>query len=265
MPDGIIRTEVLPDGVAIITIDRPEKRNALSEAMVEQLRHAFGALDADDAVNCLVLTGAGDKAFCAGHDIKALNAGEPGPLYEEEHMQVFLAPRHVEKPVICAANGAAYAGGLCLALNCDLRLATPEATFGIPAARLGIVPIAGQSARLPHLLPPGVVAEMAMRGKPLTSARAEQLGFLNAVVPLDSLMDRAVSMAREIAAMSPTSVRSYKRIANASLYESVAKADAMEYWLAMAAGHGSDLPEGLAAFAERRAPDFMARRKGKTG
>ena len=258
--DGIVRAEVAEPGVALITIDRPDKRNAMTPAMIAQMREAFRAFDADGSVRAIVLTGAGDKAFCAGHDIKAMAPGNLGHLYEEEHMQVFLCPRQTMKPVIAAVNGAAYAGGFCLALNSDLRLATPDATFGVPGARLGIVPIAGQSSRLPHLLPPAIVNEMIMRGTELSSDRAEHFGFVNAVVPAAELVDRAVGMAAEIAAMSPVSVQSYKRIALTTLYQSVEAADAMEYWLAMAAGQGDDIQEGLAAFRERRQPNFKARK-----
>ena len=256
MTDGTISTETPADGVAVITIDRPDKRNALTPAMIAELRAAFDRLDADSTIRAMILTGAGDKAFCAGHDIKALAPGDTGHLYEEAHMQVFLAPRHVRKPVIAAVNGAAYAGGLCLAIASDIRVATPEASFGVPGPRLGIVPIAGQSSRLPHLLPAAIVNEMVMTGAPLASDRALHFGFVNAVVPADRLLDRAVEMASAVAELSPFALQSYKRIAQTTLYRSVPEADAMEYWLAMAAGHGEDVREGLAAFAERRKPDF---------
>ncbi|MDA0703325.1 MAG: enoyl-CoA hydratase/isomerase family protein [Proteobacteria bacterium] len=256
MTEGSIRTEVLDERVAVITIDRPEKRNALTTGMVASLTQAFQVYDTDPEIRCIVLTGAGDNAFCAGHDIKAITPTDRGHLYEEAHMQVFFAPRDTSKPVIAAINGSAYAGGFCLALNCDLRIATPEASFAIPAARLGIVPIAGQSARLPHLLPSAIVTEMVMLGKPLTSQRAEHFGFLNAIVPQADLLDHAVEMAREISTLSAVTTRSYKRIMQTTLFENVPAADAMEYWLAMAAGQGPDLAEGLAAFAERRPPAF---------
>ncbi|MDP6708886.1 MAG: enoyl-CoA hydratase/isomerase family protein [Alphaproteobacteria bacterium] len=259
MTDGIVRSDVLEDGVALITMDRPEKRNALTPAMIEQLMGAFDRFDGDDAVGAIVLTGAGETAFCAGHDIKAMEPGNLGHLFEEAHMQVFLAPRNARKPVIAAVNGAAYAGGFCLALNSDLRLATPDASFAVPGVRLGIVPIGGQSSRLPHLLPVAIANELTMRGVPLTSARAEHFGFVNAVVPAAELVDRAVEMAAEISRMSPFAVQSCKRIAQVTMTQGVEAADAMEYWLAMAAGHGPDVLEGLTAFRERRQPSFGSR------
>lgn len=255
MSDGQIHAEV-SKGVAVLTIDRPQKRNAMTEQMIETLLEWYDRCDADAEIRCVILTGAGNAAFCAGHDLKAVPAGDYRHLYEEEHMQVFVGPRNIRKPVIAAVNGAAYAGGFCMALNSDLRLATPEASFAIPAARLGVVPIAGQSSRLPQVLPPAIVAEMSFLGRPLTAARAEQFGFVNAVVSNDQLMDQAMEMAEELASLSATSIQSSKRIIQTSLYQNVPAADAMEYWLSMAAGHGPDLPEGLAAFSERRKPVF---------
>lgn len=256
MTDGTIKTDNPRDGVALITIDRPDKRNAMTPDMIAALHDAFDRADADIATRVIVLTGAGDAAFCAGHDIKAIVPGDLGHLYEEAHMRVFLRPRDTMKPVIAAINGAAYAGGFCLAIASDIRLAAPEATFAVPGPRLGIVPIAGQSSRLPHLLPAAIVNEMVMTGAPLASTRAHQFGFVNEVVAKDALVDRALEMAKAMTKLSPFSLQSYKRIAQTTLYQSVSEADAMEYWLAMAAGHGTDVREGLAAFAERREPRF---------
>ena len=261
--DGRITAAIPADGVGLITIDRPEKRNALTPAMIERLTAQFTDFNRDDAVQVIVLTGAGDKAFCAGHDIKDIPAGDLGHLYEEENMQVFLLPRGTHKPVISAVNGAAFAGGFCLALASDLRLATPEATFAVPGPRLGVVPIAGQSARLPRIMPPAIANEMVMAGRPLTAARAEHFGFVNAVVPRAQLLDEAVALAKDIAAMSQFVVRAYKRIAQEALFHGAKAADAMEYWLAMSAGQGEDVKEGLAAFAEKRAPSFASSRVRK--
>ena len=258
--DGRITSAVPEEGVGLITIDRPEKRNAMSPAMVERMTEQFLEFDRADAIRVIILTGAGDKAFCAGHDIKDLPTDDLGHLYEEEHMQVFLLPRKTRKPVISAVNGAAYAGGFCLALASDMRLAVPNATFAVPGPRLGVVPIAGQSSRLPRILPFAIANEMVMAGRPLTATRAEHFGFVNAVVPRERLLEEAVRLARDIAAMSQFVVQSYKRIAQESLFHGAAAADAMEYWLAMSAGHGEDVREGLAAFSEKRAPDFTSTR-----
>ena len=258
--DGRVTSAVAEEGVGLITIDRPDKRNAMSPAMVEQMTAQFLEFDRADSIRVIILTGAGDKAFCAGHDIKDLQTEDLGHLYEEEHMQVFLLPRKTQKPVISAVNGSAYAGGFCLALASDMRLAVPNATFAVPGPRLGVVPIAGQSSRLPRILPSAIANEMVMAGRPLTAARAEHFGFVNALVPREQLLEEAVRLARDIAAMSRFAVQSYKRIAQTTLFQGAEAADAMEYWLAMSAGHGEDVREGLAAFSEKRAPDFASTR-----
>ncbi len=261
--DGRITAETPDIGIGLITIDRPEKRNAMTPAMVAEFTAAFERFAQDDRTRAIILTGAGDKAFSAGHDIKAIAPGDLGHLYEEEHMQVFLLPRTTDKPVIAAVNGAAYAGGFCMAIACDLRLATQTASFAVPAGKLGVVPIAGQSSRLPRLLPQAVVNEMAMAGRPLSAERAEHYGFVNTVVPREELLDEALTLARDIVCMSRVSVEGYKRISREALFQGVDTADAMEYWLAMDAGHGGDLKEGLAAFAEKRTPQFPSARSKK--
>ena len=243
-------------GVGLLTIDRSEKRNAMTASMSAAFIGAFDAFDADPDIRVIVVTGAGDRAFSSGHDLSQVDEHDPSTLFAEEHMQAFLKPQQTLKPVIAAVNGAALAGGFCLALHADLRLAVPEAFFAIPVARIGIMPIAGQSARLPHLLSPAIVTEMVACGTRLGATRAETLGFVNRVVPPDQLMDEALSMAKTIAKGSATSIRGYKCILDATLNAGVIEATALEYKLAAEAGQGADLREGLAAFRARRDPDF---------
>lgn len=247
-------------GVGVLTIDRPEKRNAMTAAMTDAFTAAFDDFDADPAIRVIVVTGAGDRAFSSGHDLAQADDTDLSTLFAEAHMQAFLKPAQTSKPVIAAVNGAALAGGFCLALHADLRLAVPEAYFAIPVARIGLVPIAGQSARLPHLLPPAVVTEMVACGTRLGAARAEALGFVNRVVAPDRLMDETLAMAATVAKGSATSIRGYKRILDCTLGTGVAEATALEYRLAAEAGRGPDLREGLAAFRARRDPDFTAGR-----
>jgi len=254
--DGIVTATKPKAGIGLITIDRPQKRNAMTEDMVSQMLSAFADFDASDEIKAIIITGAGDKAFCAGHDIKNIPDGDLSHLYDEKHMEVFLLPRTNNKPVISAVNGSAFAGGFCLALASDFRLATPDAVFAVPGPKLGIVPIAGQSSRLIRLLPPAISNEVIMAGRPLTATRAEHFGFVNEVVDQDALIPSAIKLAEDIAVMSQFAVQSYKRISQASLFEGIEAADAMEYWLAMKAGHGEEVKEGLAAFAEKRPPNF---------
>lgn len=258
MSDGQIRLDIQDGSTAVVTMDREAKRNALTDAMSARLLELFLELDRRDDIRVIVLTGAGDKAFTAGHDLVAALNGDTSVLYGEANIKEFVVPGLVNKPVISAVNGAAYAGGLCLAIASDLRIASPNAVFASPGVKLGIVPIGGQLSMLPHLLPPAVAAEVLMLGVPLTAERAEKYGFVSELVDQGALLDRACDMARTIGRMSPGSIQSVKRVIRATLTQGFQAADAMEFWRAMAAGTGADVREGLAAFVERREPVFPA-------
>lgn len=256
MSEGQIQVDITDDAVAVVTMDRTAKRNALTAKMSAHLVEVFHELDTRRDVRVIVLTGAGEQAFTAGHDLVQALEGDTSVLFEESNVREFIVPSLVSKPVISAINGAAYAGGLCLAIASDLRIAAPNATFASPGVKLGIVPIGGQLAMLPHLLPPAIAAEVLMLGKPLTAERAERYGFVSEVVDNGQLLDRACEMGRSISAMSPESVSSVKRIIRTTLTQGFQAADAMEYWRAMAAGTGPHVREGLTAFVERRPPIF---------
>ena len=256
MSDGEIRLDLEDGNVAVVTMDREEKRNALTDAMSARLFELFHELDARSDVRVIVLTGAGNKAFTAGHDLKQALEGDPTVLFTEPNIREFIVPGLVSKPVISAVNGAAYAGGFCLAIASDLRIASPNASFASPGIKLGIVPTGGQLAVLPHLLPPAIAAEVLMLGIPLTAERAARHGFVSEIVDQGALVDRACEMGRTIASMPVGSVASVKRVLRTTLTQSVPAADAMEYWRGMVAGTGPDVQEGLRAFVERRTPVF---------
>ncbi|UZG60220.1 enoyl-CoA hydratase/isomerase family protein [Rhodococcus opacus] len=259
MSDGDIRLDVVDGKTAVVTMDRPAKRNALTSDMAQDLLQVFREVDTRPDIRAIVLTGAGSKAFTAGHDLVHADEGDLGSLFEEAHIEEFIIPGLVSKPVISAVNGAAYAGGFCLAIASDLRIAVPSAVFASPGVKLGIVPIGGQLAMLPHLLPPAIAAEVVMLGVPLTAERAERYGFVSELVEPGALVDRACEMAAVIGAMSPGSVASVKRIMQTTMRQGFETANAMEYWLGMVAGTGADVREGLRAFRERRDPVFPAR------
>lgn len=260
MSDGQIRLDIEDTSTAVVTMDRQEKRNALTDDMSRRLFELFLELDERDDIRVIVLTGAGDKAFTAGHDLADALSGDTSVLFAEPNIKEFIVPGLVSKPVISAVNGAAYAGGFCLAIASDLRIASPNASFASPGVKLGIVPIGGQLSMLPHLLPPAIAAEVLMLGVPLTAERAEKYGFVSELVDHEKLVDRACDMARTIGQMSPGSIQSVKRILRTTMTQGFQAADAMEYWRAMVAGTGADVREGLTAFVERRAPVFPALR-----
>lgn len=258
MTDGKILVDLVDGSTAVVTMSREDKRNALTARMSADLVQVFHELDERPDVRTIVLTGAGTRAFTAGHDLVEALEGDPGVLFTEPNLREFMVPGAVSTPVISAVNGAAYAGGFCLAIASDLRIASPTAVFASPGARLGIVPSGGQLAMLPYLLPPAVTAQLLMTGSTLTADQALQWGFVSEVVGSDLLVDRACEMARTIARMSPDAILSIKRVLRATLTEGYAAGNAMEFWRAQVAGIGADVEEGLAAFVERRDPVFPA-------
>ena len=244
------------DGVVWITINRPEARNALNAAVRTGLFAAIRRFDADAAAKVLVLTGAGDTAFCAGGDLKEMAA-----------MQLEVPPRdfvphlgyniHTDKPVIAALNGLALAGGFLLAQMCDLCVAADHAQLGITEARWGRG--APWAAPLPWLIPPRVALELLMTAEPVSAQRAYEIGLVNHVVSLDELRPFTQRLAERIAGNAPLSVRAAKAL----VYET----SEMGRTAAYAAGDrlfepvylSEDAQEGPRAFREKRAPEWKAR------
>ncbi|MDQ1429686.1 MAG: enoyl-CoA hydratase [Actinomycetota bacterium] len=244
--------------VRVITINRPERRNALDPATFRGLGDAFVAAEHDDAVRVLVLTGAGDQAFCAGMDLKAFVAGDagdagPGPGPGTE---VFVE-RVYPKPIIAAVNGAAVAGGFGIMLGCDLVVAAEHAVFGLPEVKRGLVGV-GATSRAALRLPPAVVLELALTGAPMDAARALHHGLVNRVVPSADVLPTAIALAEEIAANAPLAVALTKEIA----YDARHLLDVdIAAWRERAAPifASADAREGATAFAEKRPPRFTGR------
>ena len=204
--EAVVRYEVT-DGVAWLTIDRPESANALSEAVRRGLWAGSRRFVEDDEAAVLVLTGAGERAFCAGGDLKEMAATSlqvPPP----DFLPQFGRNITVDKPTISAVNGVAYAGGFLLAQMCDLCIASSRARFAITEARVGRG--APWAVPLPWLIPPRVAMEILMTGEPIDAERAHQVGLVNAVVAPEELVPRAQALARTIAANAPLSVRAAK-------------------------------------------------------
>jgi enoyl-CoA hydratase/carnithine racemase len=242
--------------VAWLTIDRPESRNALSAAVRAGLWDGLHRLNDDDGARVLVLTGAGDRAFCAGGDLKEMAADGlevPPPDFVPQ------PGRNIEvaKPVIAAVNGVAYAGGFLLAQSCDLCLAADTARFAITEARVGRG--APWAAPLPWLIPPRVAMQLLLTGDPISAQRAYQVGLVNEVVPLAGLRERAQAVAERIAANAPLSVLAAKQtvalIAERPLSEAYAAAE--EIWAPVY--RSADAQEGPAAFRDKRPPAWTGR------
>jgi enoyl-CoA hydratase/carnithine racemase len=251
----VVRYEI-EDRVAWLTIDRPEARNALSKAVRDGLWEGFRrfADDADAAV--LVLTGAGEKAFCAGGDLKEMSATAlrvPPP----DFLPYLQRTVKTDKPVIAAVNGGAFAGGFLLAQMVDLVVAADHAKFGITEARVGRG--SPWAAPLPWLIPPRVAMEIMVTAEPITAQRAYELGLVNKVVPLAELHDAAQAMAQTIAANAPLSVRAAKSLVYLSAEHGWSAALDAADELYEPVYLSEDGQEGPRAFREKRAPRWQGR------
>jgi len=181
--------------VEILTINRPEARNAINGEVSQLMSSALDELTEDDDCWVVVLTGSGDKAFSAGMDLKAFASGEGASILGATGGFAGIAQRQFPKPLIAAVNGAALAGGCEIMLSCDLVVAADHATFGIPEAKRGLIAGAGALVRLPNRLPLAVALELALTGEPITAERALSLGLINRVVPAERLLDEAMALA----------------------------------------------------------------------
>jgi enoyl-CoA hydratase len=242
------------DAVALVTIDRQEALNALDVETLTELRDRLRELAADDSAHVVVLTGAGDRAFVAGADIKYMaglgpdQAKEWGALGHEAARLLEEMP----KPTIAAINGFALGGGCELALGCDLRFASPNARLGQPEIDLGIVPGWGGTQRLARVCGLGIAKELVFTGKHVDAERALQIGLVNAIA--DPVLAHALEAAQELAAKSPVALRVAKRLLNLS--PGALEREAEEFGDLFAS---EDAKEGLAAFAEKRPPRYVGR------
>jgi enoyl-CoA hydratase/carnithine racemase len=251
----VVRYEI-EDEVAWLTIDRPEARNALSKAVRDGLWEGFRRFADDDSAAVLVLTGAGEKAFCAGGDLKEMSATAlrvPPP----DFLPYLQRTVRTDKPVIAAVNGVAVAGGFLLAQMVDLVIAADHAKFGITEARVGRG--SPWAAPLPWLIPPRVAMEIMVTAEPITAQRAYELGLVNKVVPLAELREAAQAMARTIAANAPLSVRAAKSLVYLSAEHGWSAALDAADELYEPVYLSEDGQEGPRAFAEKRAPRWQGR------
>jgi enoyl-CoA hydratase/carnithine racemase len=252
----VTTTYEVVNGVAWLTIDRPEARNALSKNVRDGLWEGTRRFVADDTAAVLVLTGAGDKAFCAGGDLKEM-AESALEIPPPDFLPQFGRNVEVAKPTIAAVNGVAYAGGFLLAQQCDLVVAAEHARFAVTEVKVGRG--SPWAAPLSWLVPPRVALEILLTGDPLDAQRAREVGLVNEVVPGAELRERTQALAERIAANAPLSVRAAKRTAYLSADHSRAEAydRAEEIWAPVY--RSADAQEGPAAFRDKRAPVWQGR------
>ncbi|CAN5317463.1 enoyl-CoA hydratase-related protein [soil metagenome] len=237
--------------VAWLTIDRPEARNSLNKAVRDGLFEGVRRFNDDDTAKVLVLTGAGEKAFCAGGDLKEMSAEEL-TIPPVDFVPQFGRNIVVDKPTIAAVNGVAFAGGFLLAQTCDLCVAATTAQFGITEARVGRG--SPWAAPLPLMIPRRVALELTLTGAPLTAQRAYEIGFVNRVAEPGDLVDTTQALAEQIAANAPLSVAAGKQTAALTAEYPLSEAFERAEKLWAPVYLSADAQEGMAAFAEKRAP-----------
>jgi enoyl-CoA hydratase len=257
----VLRVERPGDAVAVLTLTRPDRLNAIGTETLAALDAALTTLEADDSVRAFVVTGEG-RAFCAGADIDELSGldGAAGfARFVHGFTDVLDRLEQHPKPSVAAVDGAALGGGLELALACDLRVASDRAHLGVPEIRLGLLPGAGGTQRLPRLLPRGVALQMLLTGAPLGAVDAHRLGLVNELSGDAPALGVAERLARELAGGPPLALSTAKRLVQWGATLPLAGAIELEREMVAGLFATEDAAEGLAAFRAKRTPEFRGR------
>jgi enoyl-CoA hydratase len=263
MPYDAIRYEKKAR-IGYVTLNRPRILNAQSPEMFEELAEVFGAIKHDPAVGVVILSGAGDRAFCAGADINFLQQlAQTTPVaaktFVEKNRLAFGAIAHLGKPVIAAVNGFALGGGCELAMACHIRIASDNARFGQPEISLGLFPGAGGTQRLPRLVGKGIALEMMLTGEPISAQEAHRVGLVNRVVPAAELMGTAEKLAQQILSKAPLAVGMILEAVQHGMEMSLAEGLQLEENLFGVICSTEDMREGTTAFLEKRPANFSGK------
>jgi E-phenylitaconyl-CoA hydratase len=251
----------LTEGVALITINRPERLNALDTEHYAGLSQAWQTVRDDPAIRVAVITGAGEKSFSTGADIKSFIPKPPelAELLLTQKSQLLNRGLEVWKPVIAAVNGYCLGGGMTLLLAADIRVAAEHATFSVAEVKRGVFPANGGTQRIAQQLPHAIAMEMLLTGESIDAATAARWGLVNKVVPLPQLMESAMDYARRIAANAPLAVQAAKELALRSRDLDLASGLRMEQLFLRLLQDSEDVQEGAAAFTAKRKPQFKGR------
>jgi enoyl-CoA hydratase len=246
-------------GVVVVTLDRPEALNALDYRTMGELVDALEKLDSDESVRCVVITGAGDRAFAAGADIKEMAQATPVTMSVANNFARWERLKRIRVPLIAAVRGFALGGGCELAMACDMLVAADDATFGQPEIKLGVMPGAGGTQRLTRALGKARAMELILTGRNLSAREAYERGLVSQIVAREEVMPAALALAAEIASLPPLAVRAAKEAVNRA-YELSLEAglefERRNFFMLFAS---DDQKEGMAAFVEKRKPEWKGR------
>jgi E-phenylitaconyl-CoA hydratase len=250
------------DHVATITLNRPEAMNSIDPDMRQELKNVWARIHADDDIRVAILTGAGEKAFCTGSDLKKTMPPKESfaqTMFGQSGSDHLLAGLDTDKPLLCAVNGYAMGGGMELALACDIRIASENARFALSEVRIGSIPGAGGTVRLPRAIASSDAMLMLLTGDRIDAAEALRIGLVSKVVPADQLLHTAQEIGRRIAQNAPLAVRAVKRLVQQGADMPLDAAMNAERYAFGLLRDTEDRIEGRRAFQEKRAPEYKGR------
>lgn len=245
--------------MALVTIDRPEKRNAISLGTLEELQDAVARAAADESVRVITITGAGDRAFASGSDLSEVEHRDLRKALEPIVQGLAEQLERTPKATIAAINGICFGGGLEVALGCDIRIASTAASFATPEGRLGIIPGGGATQRLPRIVGRGWGMHMLLMGEPIDADTAFRIGLVTRLTEPDALLDTAREMAAHLAGFAPFVPQFMKAMVHSGMEASLAAGLALEKFAQGALCETEDKQEGLRAFLEKRPPEWKGR------
>lgn len=255
---SLINYEIKDSHIAIITLNRPEAANAMSRTLLAELNETIALIEQDESIYCTIITGSQNKAFCAGADLKERKGMNNDQVIEAvQYIGTMIANvENMKLPVIAAINGAAFGGGLELALACDIRIVAKQAKMGLTETSLAIIPGAGGTQRLARLIGPGQAKRLIFTALPITAEEALEIGMVEQLVE-NAVLDTALAMARRIAGNGPIALRQAKKAINQGLKTDLATGLTIEHACYKETIPTKDRVEGLHAFKEKRKPVYL--------